>query len=224
MATALLVFCLLTLPLAASAERVTIGPWQERPWTVSLERDPDVDCTLEPEQVLNRVEGHLIQCTSFDRTPGRHGSGDRRPVWFVHSHGGGSCPDGRNTGTWTILDDATGREVNRGTYPCGAPPKRPEGPPAYKVTVDPGVGCRMLPDEVAEKFGWWGITSMRCTTADKLWQTWGPEGRDRSVVWVVERRDGGWSAIDDATGETRAGGGLGAARRGLDTDPVAPQP
>jgi len=181
----------LTFPLAASAERVTIGPWYpDRPWTVQLERDPGVDCTLTPEEVLDRAVGYAIHCTSFDKTFLGHRSGDRRPVWYVNSHGGGTvCPDGRNTGSSILLDDATGRVLDTTVYPCPEPPKRPEGPPTYTVTVDPGVGCRMLPDEVAEKLHW-GVTSMRCTTMDKFMEIWGADGRvDQREVWFVDQGD-----------------------------------
>jgi len=218
--------CLLTFPLAAGAERVTIGPWYpDRPWTVQLERDPGVDCTLTPEEVLDRAVGYSIHCTSLDKTLLGHRSGDRRPVWYVNSHGGGTvCPDGRNTGSSVLLDDATGRVLDTTVYPCAEPPKRPEGPPTYTVTVDPGVGCRMTPDEVAEKFGWQGILSLRCTTSDKLWEMWGPEGRDQRVVWVVKMDDRGY-VIEDSTGQITAAGGSGPVRRGANPtpEPVAPQ-
>lgn len=58
MGRSVLVAFLLVFPLAAGAERVQIGPWYpERPWTVWLERDPGVDCTLAPDEVLDRVVG-----------------------------------------------------------------------------------------------------------------------------------------------------------------------
>lgn len=221
----LLVACLLVCPLAARAERVQIGPWPDREWTVSFEQDPGVECTLKPEEVLDRVLGHSIHCTSFDKTIAGHGSGDKRPVWYVNSHGGGNvCPDGRNSGSVAVLDDATGRVLQQEVYPCPEPPKRPEGPPKYTVTFDPGVGCRMTPDDVAEKLRW-RVISMRCTTMDKFFKAWGPDGRvDQRVVWFADQGGDEWTIIEDSTGDVAAGGGTTGVRRGLDATPEPAPP
>ena len=121
-----------------------------------------------------------------------------------------------------VLADATGRLLRQDGYPCPEPPKRPDGPPAYTVTVDPGVGCQMLPDEVAEKLRWSAI-SMRCTTMDQFMEIRGPDGRlDQRVVWFVDQ-GAGWKLIDDSTGQVRGHGGSGGLRRdeGSERSPAA---
>jgi len=147
-----------------------------------------VTCTLQPEEVLDRALGYSLECTTFDKTYLGRNSSDGRAVWYIASHAGELCWNNTPSGSWIILDDATGRELARGVRPCGERPKRPEGPPTYAVKVDPGVGCRMLPDEVAEKF-LWAVVSMRCTTMDKFIEMTGPEGVDRRVIWFVDRGD-----------------------------------
>ena len=208
---------------ARAQEQTTIGPWPERPFSVLLKRDPGATCTLRPEEVLDRVMGYALECTPFDKTALGWSSGDRRAVWFIASHAGDACWNNTPSGSWIILDDATGREMGRGLYPCPERPKRPEGPPTYVVKVDPGVGCRMLPDEVAEKFSWQGIVSMRCTTMNRLVEMSGPEGLDQRVVWLVDQR-GEWSIIEDASGMVTAYGGSGGARRPVPVPPWPPEP
>ena len=179
------------LAMAPESRAETLGPTPERGYTVELRRDPDVQCTLGPEEVLQRVEHvMMMQCTRADRLPSLKAQpDDRRAMWFT-----AVSPEGVHG--WVILDDATGKEVARGVYPTPLPPaEEPHvAPPADKIAIDPGARCHMRPEEVAAAAPAGVISSMRCSVLNR-----GRVGSDDTTsVWWVSFGDQRYVVDDDS--------------------------
>lgn len=96
---------------------------------------------------------------------------------------------------------------------------------AFKVERDPGVSCTRKPEEVASIAGVQAGATLRCTTKDKLIESFGPDGKlIRTVIWLVSTPPDWW-AIEDGTGNTVGRGGAGAGSRGVPTPaPISIQP
>jgi len=91
--------------------------------------------------------------------------------------------------------------------------------PAYTVEADPGISCRMRPEEVAHVVPDGKITSMRCTTLDIE-----HDARRRLTVWWVAFGDQRY-CVDDTTGKIMGFSGTGfptTARRPTPEKPPLP--
>jgi hypothetical protein len=206
--------------------------------TYSVERDNNVVCSMQPEQVAANsltLKVLSMRCTTSDKVPGvGHQEGkEDRVVWFVRVRGhfplrgpvSEPCLEG-----YYVTDDESGATTE---YGCG--PARESNEPAYSVEIDPGATCRMRPEEVATKAEGKKILSMRCTTMEKVVRVTDARGDpDRSAVWYVRARghwvnlrtppgvpaqsfDGeGFLLIDDADGFITG--------RGASPDPGSPVP
>lgn len=79
-----------------------------------------------------------MQCTTLDRVVVALRRDDPRVVWFVTIRPDDTA-DPREDNVWVVLDDVTGREIARGTYPDELPPSTVLPPSGVAPKPEPPV-------------------------------------------------------------------------------------